>query len=359
MEFGVVSRITEGYFKYQAWPTVAKDDKGVIYVGASSHRLGHVCPFGKDYLYISRDEGKSWEGPIIANDTCLDDRDAGLCAWGDGQLALTWFNTWLRLYNERLEREPGLQSPMARGAVEMWNQMPEEEYHDGAFIRFSNDGGKTWGKRIKVPITSPHGPIRRKDGSFFYLGKELLWRHPEECAYDHVYAYESRDGGETWQQLSHVPFPEGFNEDEVHEPHAIELPDGTILGSLRISSAKLPHRQGVAITRSMDGGKTWTAPAVLDHSGTPPHLMLHSTGAVVLTYGRREKPFGERARLSWDGGLTWGEEIVISEEAPDWDLGYPSSVELNDGTVLTVYYQKYPGDKHNSILYTKWHLPER
>ena len=44
MEFGVVSRITEGYFKYQAWPTVAKDDKGVIYVGASSHRLGHVCP---------------------------------------------------------------------------------------------------------------------------------------------------------------------------------------------------------------------------------------------------------------------------------------------------------------------------
>ena len=63
MEFGVVSRITDGYFKYQAWPTVAKDEKGVIYVGTSGHRLEHVCPFGKNYLYISRDDGKTWEGP--------------------------------------------------------------------------------------------------------------------------------------------------------------------------------------------------------------------------------------------------------------------------------------------------------
>ena len=65
MEFGVVSRITDGYFKYQAWPTVAKDEKGVLYVGTSGHRLGHVCPFGKNYLYISRDDGKTWEGGLL------------------------------------------------------------------------------------------------------------------------------------------------------------------------------------------------------------------------------------------------------------------------------------------------------
>lgn len=359
MKFGVISRITEGFFKYQAWPTVAKDEKGVIYVGASSHRLGHVCPFGKDYLYISRDDGKTWDGPIVVNDTLLDDRDAGLCAWGDGQLALTWFNPWKRLYNERMGKTPGLMTPMAKAVVDMWNEMPDEEYEDGTFIRFSKDGGKTWGKKIQVPITSPHGPIRRKDGSLFYFGKEYLWRNEEECKGDNLYAYESRDGGETWVQLSHVPFPQGFGESDIHEPYAIELPDGTILGAERISSAKLPQRNGVATTFSYDGGLTWTDPQVLDLCGTPPHLLLHSSGAVVLTYGRRAAPFGERARISWDGGKTWGEEIVISEEAPDWDLGYPSSVELSDGSILTVYYQKYPGDEHNSILYTKWELPER
>ena len=91
MKFGIVGRTTEGFFRYQAWPTIAKDEKGVLYAASSGHRLGHVCPFGKDLLYISHDEGESWLGPIIANDTYLDDRDAGLIAWGDGQLLLSWF----------------------------------------------------------------------------------------------------------------------------------------------------------------------------------------------------------------------------------------------------------------------------
>ena len=359
MEFGVVSRITDGYFRYQAWPTVAKDEKGVIYVGSSSHRLGHVCPFGKNYLHISRDGGKTWEGPIIANDTCLDDRDGGVTAWGDGQLALTWFNPWKRLYNERMGKTPGLMTPLAKAVVDMWNEMPDEEYEDGSFIRFSEDGGKTWGKKVQVPVTAPHGPIRRRDGSLFYLGKEYLWRNEEECKGDHIYAYESRDGGQTWQQLCQVEFPEGLGPSNVHEPHAVELPDGTILGALRVGGPMLPQRNGVALTFSYDGGKTFTPPQIMDHSGTPPHLLLHSSGAVVLTYGRREAPCGERARISWDGGKTWGEELVISQEAPDWDLGYPSSVELEDGSILTVYYQKYPGDDYNSILYTKWELPKK
>lgn len=121
MEFGVVGRITEGFFRYQAWPTVAKDEKGVLYVGTSSHRLGHVCPFGKDYLYISRDDGATWEGPIIVNDSLLDDRDAGLRAWGDGQLVLTWFHNKLQLYMDRRETEPGMRSPLSRAAFGLYS----------------------------------------------------------------------------------------------------------------------------------------------------------------------------------------------------------------------------------------------
>ena len=291
----------------------------------------------------------------MANDTCFDDRDAGLCAWGDGQLALTWFNPWRKLYNDRLEREPGLQSPMARGAVEMWNAMSDEEFEDGSYIRFSKDGGKSWGEKQKVPVTAPHGPIRRRDGSLFYLGKEYLWRS-EACETGNIYAYESRDG-KTWQQLCRVEFPDGFGADDIHEPHAVELPDGTILGALRGSGSKMPQRHGVFTTFSYDGGKSFTKPQLLELCGTPPHLLLHSSGAVVLTYGRRAAPFGERARISYDGGKTWGEELVISRESPDWDLGYPSSVELSDGSILTIYYQKYPGDPYNSLLSTHWELP--
>ena len=128
---------------------------------------------------------------------------------------------------------------------------------------------------------------------------------------------------------------------------------------MRISSGKLPGRDGVAITRSEDGGKTFTQPRVLETIGTPPHFLLHSSGAVVLTYGRRAKPHGQRARISLDGGKTWGEEFAVSEEAPSWDHGYPSSVELSDGSILTVYYQRYPGDDFTSVLQTKWELPAK
>jgi len=44
-------------------------------------------------------------------------------------------------------------------------------------------------------------------------------------------------------------------------------------------------------------------------------------------------------------------------------MGYASTVELSDGSLLTAYYQKYREgdkvDKKTSFLYTKWTLPER
>ena len=85
-------------------------------------------------------------------------------------------------------------------------------------------------------------------------------------------------------------------------------------------------------------------------------MLVHSSGAIVLTYGRRKAPYGERARISRDGGKTWGEEIVISSEATSGDLGYPSSVELSDGSILTVYYQRYKNDTFTSILGTRWSI---
>ena len=60
--------------------------------------------------------------------------------------------------------------------------------------------------------------------------------------------------------------------------------------------------------------------------------------------------------VSYDFGETWSDEYILDERAKDGDLGYPASVELDDGSILTVYYQKYPNDVKCSILYTKWSL---
>lgn len=355
MKFGIVGRTADGFFRYQAWPTVAKDQKGVLYAASSGHRLGHVCPFGKDLLYISHDEGESWLGPIIANDTFLDDRDAGLIAWGDGQLLLSWFAHPAEFMDGRIGRNPEVSAPMSIGAREMWRGLPPEEKPYGSFIKLSTDGGKSWSDRIRVPLTAPHGPIRKRDGSFLYFGKTF---HGENFGYEpqRIYAAESRDG-RTWEKLGMVPTVDGVEQERFCEPHVLELPDGTLLGSIRVNRVDKSVDNEIYTTLSTDGGKSWSVPVCIGQVGAPPHLLLHSSGAIVMTTGRRIAPFGQRALISRDGGKTWSEPLVISEEAPDWDLGYPSSVELPDGSILTVYYQKYPGDPYNSILSTRWELP--
>ncbi len=65
MEQGVVYRKTDGLFNYLAWPTMIRAKNGTIYIACSGHRIGHICPFGKIYLFKSDDNAKSWLGPLL------------------------------------------------------------------------------------------------------------------------------------------------------------------------------------------------------------------------------------------------------------------------------------------------------
>ena len=62
--------------------------------------------------------------------------------------------------------------------------------------------------------------------------------------------------------------------------------------------------------------------------------------------------------ISLDGGESWECDFSLRDDGPDTDLGYPSTVELADGSLLTMYYQKpdSPEDKC-SLLWSRWRLP--
>ena len=78
--------------------------------------------------------------------------------------------------------------------------------------------------------------------------------------------------------------------------------------------------------------------------GAPPHLIMTSTGVLLCTYGRRKKPYGIMAMFSTDGGKTWEKDVRLYENPFSDDLGYPSTVELDDGTLITVFYEKNEKD---------------
>jgi sialidase-1 len=106
---------------------------------------------------------------------------------------------------------------------------------------------------------------------------------------------------------------------------------------------------------SSDGGHSWTEPRPTTILGKPPHLIRLRDGRVLVTYGYRHAPFGERACFSHDGGGFW-DCLVLRDDAPNADLGYPASVELEDGTILSVYYQvEKPGEK-TCLMATRWKM---
>jgi len=372
----IVSYPKSFYFRYFGWPTVARQEDGTLALAASGFRHGHMCPWGRSVLWESHDEGATWEEPDIVNDSSIDDRDTGLLALPGGSLLLTWFSSDMRYHYRPVdlaERQPLLDRKLEKsGDPAQWRQMKDGNWmfrattdnwqeenvaRDlGSFIRIRDPRGN-WGPRIAVTLSSPHGPILLRDGTLAYVGKRFAkFENGKYCPSMKMLSGEcsialivSSDQGQTWTEAGAIPDVPGV---VFHEPHLIELKDGSLLALLRAHpvpapGAKAPHFQ-IWKTVSHDRGRSWSVAEYLAE-GSPPHLLRHSSGAIVCTQGYRTKPYGIRALVSRDEGTTW-EEFVLDDAEPSWDLGYPASVELSDGSVYTVFYRD--GD----LLSIKWKL---
>jgi hypothetical protein len=180
-----------------------------------------------------------------------------------------------------------------------------------------------------------------------------------------IVAAESRDKGRTWEVVGRVasfpPYPGDAPDGGAFlgEPHVVEVEPGKLLAMARYE--EMPRQKDR--TRSVlwrfdseDGGRTWTRPEPTEILGKPPHLVKLADGRILATYGYRHEPYGERAVLSRDKGATWdpSDVVVLRDDAPNGDLGYPASAQLADGTILTVYYQvEKPGEK-TCLMTTHW-----
>lgn len=359
MKHRIIARTEDGPFRYQAWPTVAKAKDGTLFVGVSGNRQGHFCPFGKNYLYESHDEGETWVGPRIINDSYLDDRDVGLLAWGEENLLMCTASHSPDQYagwDPLTETRPHymIRTPLSLGMRTHWETVPPEKLERRSIIRVSHDNGKTWSERRDAPVFAPHGPILLPDGGILYVGRLFDLKRTNQD----IHAYVTYDEGKTWEHRSKLPWPEELGDDLFSEPYAIVLPNGELFVTVR--SENKPSRETLKLftLRSGDMGKTWYDIQLLDIKGAPPHMILHSSGALILTYSRRVEPMGEYARISYDLGKTWAKEVRLGPTPIDWDHGYPTSVELENGDLLTVFYQKCPGDEFNSIHSVRWNLNE-
>ena len=349
----VISSLPE---KYHGWPTVARRSNGQLLVTYSGGREAHVCPFGRVELITSDDDGGTWSKPRVLMDTEIDDRDSGVMETAKGSILVTTFTSLA--YVPQLEKATTLK-PDAKGAwpkekLDRWlaehNRLDEAGRQAllGVWMLRSTDGGKTFSEPYRCLVNSPHGPNQLADGRVLYVGKNLWQGEPW------VGACESKDDGQTWSRLSQIPTRDGDHANSYHELHAVEAADGRIIAQIRNHNT-VDSRETLQ-SESTDGGKTWSVPHSIGVWGLPSHLTRLADDRLLMTYGYRRKPYGNQARVSSDGGRTWSEPIIVSGDGIGGDLGYPSTVQLADGSLVSVWYERMKDSPRAVLRQARWKL---
>ncbi len=333
---------------YHGWPTVARRAHGELALVWSGGRQAHVCPFGRVEWMVSRDEGETWSWPRVLLDTDLDDRDAGVLETQRGTLLVTTFTSLA--YELVLPKLPAEQQ---EGWNSLQRRLPAEERRRllGSWMLRSLDGGISWSTPYRVPVNSPHGPVSVTGGKLLYAGKDLYG------AEGSVGVCESQDDGLTWRWLAKIPARPGDRAADYHELHMVEAGPARLLAHIRNHNEA--NKGETLQSESADRGKTWSVPHSIGVWGLPSHLLKLRDQRLLMTYGHRRQPFGNLARWSADEGHTWSEPITLSADGASGDLGYPSTVELSDGTLLTAWYER-PAESPKAVLrQAKWKLPKR
>jgi hypothetical protein len=345
-EITQIKTISQQDSYYHGWPTVGQRTNGDLYVVWSGRRVGHVCPFGTVECMHSRDEGETWSFPRTIHDSLIDDRDAGFLETAAGTLIVTSF-TSLAYDSDTYLGGKFKDDPSWHAAH---NRLPDDASREaelGCWAYRSVDGGKTFSNRIDTVVNSPHGPCQLSDGRILYLGKKL-WTDEKKIG-----AAVSEDDGQTWNWISEIPTREGDTcTGTYHELHAVECADGSILAQIRNHNEA--NKGETLQCRSTDGGKTWSTPEAIGVWGLPSHLLRLRDDRLVMSYGYRRKPYGNQARISEDHGKTWSDPIPISEDGVNGDLGYPSTVQLKDGSLLTVWYENMADSDMARLRQAKW-----
>jgi hypothetical protein len=204
---------------------------------------------------------------------------------------------------------------------------------------YSYDRGHTWKGPFRLPLFGQPGIAARTD---------YVVDGPQECMLfltaskrnqreGRPICVRTADGGKTWDFVSYIGSePAGY----AIMPSTVRLSPGHLLTTVRRFEDQ-PKRSWIDAWTSADEGQSWSLLHVLvsdTGEGNPPHLIRLNDGRLCLTYGIRAKPFGVFARLSDDAGQTWSKPITIRDDGGGRDIGYPRSVQRNDGKVVTIYY---------------------
>ncbi len=211
-------------------------------------------------------------------------------------------------------------------------------YRFGALMKDANLEGMVLTARTRYLATGPNSCL-------LFMSARPSGSTPGQIATDKTFVAETTDGGMSFHFVAWiVPFQDPYR---AVMPAVGRLIDGTIIAALRrrdVANAQVPC--WVDCYTSRDNGRAWSFSSRVGQTGlengNPPALTVLKDGRLVCAYGDRSR---DRlfARVSADGGKSWGAEIVLREDFQtdkfgDHDFGYPQLTTNERGDVVALYY---------------------
>ena len=333
---------------YACFPSLMKAADATLFTNFGTRtRRSHIDGTGGGASYSSRDGGRTWQVEKGMAQPLFQRTDGGtVYATAQG---------WREVPKEREAeyRAKGLTVRDVRPGV--------VAYLSGAYS-FLRRGGEEKGTRTPI-LTPPDLSLMNYNSAALCVTRKgirlnaIYGRQNNHLSTSFV--LRSADEGETWELATIArPVKETIGDETGFDETALaEMPDGAVLAMMRPD----PDRSGFLWqSRSQDSGKTWSSPVKTPVWGFPAHLLVLRDGRVLCTYGYRRAPMGIRACLSRDGGRTWDIEhgfvLRTDGKRSGSDLGYPLTTELEDGTLVTVYYFTC-SDGITHIAATRWRAP--
>lgn len=321
-EFPVVDHIT-------CWPNLTLLPNGTILL-AGFNKPSHGQVEGDVACWISTDEGGSWgfQGTLTQHDSKTVRMNQAVGLTKEGNL-IALVSGWADGQQPGAPKRSVLRDKIL-----------------GSWVCRSQDKGKNWvvtkddfstdsNGRVLIPfgdiILADDGSLRTAMYSTSYWNKPGPWA---------AFFVVSEDNGKTWRIKSEIAA-------KINETALLYLGEDQWLAAAR--------GPAILLYRSGDDGKTWEFQgAATAKNQLPGHLLRLKDGRIVLTYGdRRKNHFGIGAIVSDDEGKTWGPPLVLTS-MPSKDGGYPASVQLLDGRILTVYYSKKGELDDYAVFGTIW-----
>ncbi|MBI5305683.1 MAG: exo-alpha-sialidase [Chloroflexi bacterium] len=347
---------------YSCFPAIAQRKNGELLVtfrragGFSIEALrrgkyDHVDKGARIALARSRDGGATWDAPYLFApfDPECGEQDPSIAELRDGTLLINFFR-WRVVPAEEQSR---LLYPARQQYDGSWSDV------EGPWIIRSRDGGATWERE---PARVNSAPLPRAGTSDAVLelpdGTLLMGIYGADPGSNvcRAYVVRSTDRGDSWGAPSLIA-RDPAGKISFEEPALALTRDGFVIAMLR--SGEPGNYQYLHQAISPDAGRIWLDLRPTPMWGHPAQIIRLADGRLLCAYGYRRPPFGVRACVSNDSGHTWdiAHEYILRDDGGSRDLGYPSTTQLVDGTLVTVYYF-HGADGIRHIAATRWRLDD-